>query len=412
MSYAPKRFVGLDVHKHYVMVGAVNRSQEMILPPRRVNLVEFEGWAKKYLWPTDQVVLEATTNAWYVHDLIKPLVARVVVAHPPHIKLIAAAMVKTDKKDTMTLAKLLAVNLVPPVWVPPEHVRELRGLIHHRRRLISHQTQIKNRLQSLLHRHHIVPPGGKLYEAANRPWWHELDLSRTEKLRVRQDLFMLDQLAGLVKETADEIHRLSVTHPWVQNVPYLIQLTGIGVLTAMTILSAIGDIKRFPTAKKLVGYAGLGARIHASGQTHKSGGITKQGRKELRAALVEAAWIAIRYDRHWQQQFDRLANRMSRHKAIVAIARKMLVVIWHVLSNKQTDRRADPDRVAFSLMTWGWKVKPQWCDGLSTAQFIRYHLLQLGLGHDLDYVIRGNTKRRIAPVAEVITRCPVFEPAG
>ncbi len=67
MSDAPKRFVGLDLHKHYVMVGAVNGSQEMILPPRRVSLVEFEGWAKKYLWPTDHVVLEASTNAWYVH---------------------------------------------------------------------------------------------------------------------------------------------------------------------------------------------------------------------------------------------------------------------------------------------------------------------------------------------------------
>ena len=251
MSDAPKRFVGLDLHKHYVMVGAVNGSQEMILPPRRVRLVEFEGWAKKYLWPTDQVVLEASTNGWYVHDLLQPLVARVVVAHPPHIKLIAAAMVKTDKRDTMTLAKLLAVNLVPPVWVPPEHVRELRGLINHRHRLIQHQTQSKNRLQSLLHRHHIVPPGGKLFAPANRPWWHNLDLSRTEKLRIRQDLFMLDQLAQLVKETAAEIYHLSVSQPWVQMVPYLIQFTGIGALTAMTILSAIGDIERFPTAKKL-----------------------------------------------------------------------------------------------------------------------------------------------------------------
>ena len=227
-------------------------------------------------------------------------------------------------------------------------------------------------------------------------------------LRVRQELFMLDQLSGLVKETADEIYRLSVSDPWVQQVPYLLQLTGMGVLTAMTALRAIGDIERFPSAKKLVGYAGLGARVHASGQTHKSGGITKQGRKELRAALVEAAWITIRYDRHWQQQFERLADRIGRHKAIVAIARKLLVVIWHVLSNKE----ADPDRVAFSLMTWGWKIKPDWCGGLSTAQFIRYHLLQLDLGHDLDYIIRGNTKRRIAPCEEVLKLCPAFEPAG
>jgi len=96
-------------------------------------------------------------------DLLEPLVERVVVTHPPHIKLIAAAMVKTDKKDTMTLAKLLAVKLAPEVWVPPVHVRDLRALLAHRRRLISQQTQSKNRLQSVLHRNHIVPPQGKLY---------------------------------------------------------------------------------------------------------------------------------------------------------------------------------------------------------------------------------------------------------
>ena len=127
MNQTPKRYVGLDVHKHYVMVGAVDRDHQLVLPPRKVSLVEFEGWAQKYLQASDEVAMEATTNAWYVHDLLEPVVGRVVVTHPPHIKLIAAAMVKTDKKDTMTLAKLLAVNLVPEVWVPPVHVRDLRA---------------------------------------------------------------------------------------------------------------------------------------------------------------------------------------------------------------------------------------------------------------------------------------------
>lgn len=88
------RYVGLDVHKHYVMVGAVDQYQQVLLPPRKVSLLEFEGWAQKYLRPTDEVVLEATTNAWYIHNLVEPLVGRVVVTHPPHIKLIAAAMLQ------------------------------------------------------------------------------------------------------------------------------------------------------------------------------------------------------------------------------------------------------------------------------------------------------------------------------
>ena len=84
------RYVGLDVHKHYVMVGAVDQTQQTVLPPRKVALVDLESWARKYLQPTDQVVLEATTNAWHVHDLLEPLVERVVVAHPPQVKLTPA----------------------------------------------------------------------------------------------------------------------------------------------------------------------------------------------------------------------------------------------------------------------------------------------------------------------------------
>ncbi|MBE7557230.1 MAG: transposase [Anaerolineales bacterium] len=170
----------------------------------------------------------------------------------------------------------------------PEYVRELRALIHHRQRLISQQTRIKNQLQSLLHRHHLVPPGGKLFGATNRAWWLGLGLTSSEKLRLRQDLILLDQLDPLISEVETEINRLSLAEPWADLTPYLLQLPGIGLITAMTILSAIGEIERFPTAK-----AGrlrrAGAKVHSSGLTHRTGGITKQGRKELRRVLIEAA---------------------------------------------------------------------------------------------------------------------------
>jgi len=411
MSTQKSRYVGLDLHKHYIMVGAVNRHRETVLPPRKVRLVDFEAWAKKQLRPTDEVVLEATTNAWYIHDLLEPLVARVVVAHPPHVKLIAAALVKTDKKDTMTLAKLLAVDMIPPVWVPPERVRELRALISHRQRLIRQQTQLKNRLRSLLHRHQIVPPKGRLFAASQRAWWAQLDLSRSEQLRVRQDLLLLEQLAPLIKEVETELEQLSLTAPWVQSVPYLLQLPGIGLLTAMTILSAIGEIERFPTAKKLVGYAGLGARVHASGQSHRSGGITKQGRKELRAILVEAAWIAIRYDRFWAEQFERLAVRIGRKKAIVAIARKLLVVIWHVLTAKVADRRANAEQVARYFIRWGRQLRVATRFGLTAGQFARQWLDQLGLAQDLDRVSYGNCTYRLAQAPDQPAVVPADDPA-
>jgi transposase len=400
MIESQKRYVGLDTHKQYVMVGAVNAAQEVVLPPRKVSLTEFEAWAKKQLRPTDEVVLEATSNAWYLYDLLEPLGERVVVGHPPHIKLIAAALVKTDKKDTMILAKLLAVNLIPPVWVPPQPVRELRALISHRQRLIGQQTRTKNRLRSLLQRQHIGPTGGKVFSQANRAWWLNLDLSSSEKLRLRQDLPMLDQLAPLIQEVETEIERLSVTEPWSEPVPYLLQLPGIGLLTAMTILSPIADIRRFPSAKKLVGYAGLGARIHSSGQTHRTGGITKQGRKELRAVLVEAAWTAVRYDQHWKEQFERLADRIGRQKAIVAIARKLLVIIWHVLTAKAADRRAEPQQVARYFIRWGRQLPVKTFLGLKASEFARHMLDRLQVGQQLERVPYGSVTYCLPPAAQ------------
>ena len=244
MSAQSQRYVAFDVHKSYLMVAAVNASQEVVLRPRRIDFSRFEDWINKHLKATDEVVLEATTNAWYVHDLLEPQVARVVVAHPYQVKLIAAAAVKTDKRDTLALAKLLAANLIPEVWVPPTPVRELRALIAHRRRVVSQQTAAKNRLNSVLHRNNIVPPAGKRFNRQNRKWWRSLDLSPTEKLRVRQDLDTLLHLTPQLDEIEDELARLSTTEPWAQPMTYLVQLPGIGMLTAMTIMGAIGDISR------------------------------------------------------------------------------------------------------------------------------------------------------------------------
>lgn len=123
----------------------------------------------------------------------------------------------------------------------------------------------------MLHRHQIVPPAGKLFSQAHRTWWTELGLLPSEKLRLLQDLATLDHLVPQLTAVETELARLSTVDPWVGQVAFLIQLPGIGLIIAMTILSAIGEISRFPAAKKLFGYAGLGARVHASGQIHRGG---------------------------------------------------------------------------------------------------------------------------------------------
>jgi transposase len=100
-----------------------------------------------------------------------------------------------------------------------------------------------------------------------------------EQLRVRQDLALLDALDSLAACVEQHLGRLSMTPPWEQQVPFLLQLPGLGMVCAMTILAAVGDISRFPPFKQLVGYAGLGTRIHASGQVQRSGG-DHQGRPQ------------------------------------------------------------------------------------------------------------------------------------
>ena len=401
-----ERYLGIDLHKHYLVIGGVNAKQVIVLPPRRLDLDDWPKWAKAHLTKSDLVVVEATTNAWDFYDVTSPFVQRVVVANAAKIALIAKTRVKTDQKDVMVLARLLAAGLIPEVWVPPMEVRELRSLISHRRRVIDIRTALKNRLQSVLHRHHLVFPSGDPFAAIHREWWDTLAVSPTERLHLKHDLATVAQLDTQVAEIDVELQRLSCVAPWSERVTYLIQLPGVGLITAMTILSAIGDITRFEHAKEVVGYAGLGASVHDSGQTHHTGRITKQGRKELRTVLVEAAWSAVEYSTFWKAEFERLGRRLDQMKAIVAIARKLLVVVWHVLTEQAADKHAEVKLLATKLMRWSWELTDAQRGGLTTRQFVRVQLMRLKLGEDLTHFTYGGMPRRIASVEEVLALKP------
>lgn len=395
------RYLALDAHKHYVVIGGVNATCETVVPPRRLEMAELEDWLRTHLQPTDKVVIEATTNTWTLYDQVARYAGAVVVAHPPHIKLIGAALVKTDKRDVFVLAKLLALNLIPEVWVPPQPVRELRELVAHRLRLTRARTQTTNRLHSMLQRHNLAAPDGDPFAAQHRPWWTSLDLSPTEKLHVRQDLATLDLLNAQIAEVEQELERLSTVAPWAAQTPFLMQLPGIGLITAMIILAAVGDITHFAHAKHLVGYAGLGPYVHDSGKTQRHGGITKHGRADLRYAMVEAAWVAVRTHPRWQAEFARLAKRMPDNQAIVAIARKLLVVVWHVLHDHAADHHALPDKVAAKFFVWSARLGQTYRGRFTPRQFVRWQLMQLGLGDDLTHVRFGGQLRSLPSVEEL-----------
>jgi transposase len=396
------RYIALDIHKEYVLVGGQNAKQEWMLPPRRISMAKLPAWVIANLQEGDAVVLETTTNVWDIYDIVAPQATRTVVAHAGAVRQIAEARVKTDKEDVKRLIRLLIADIVPQVWVPPAEVRELRGMISYRNRLVKMGTMVRNRLQSLLHRHNILLPKGKLLDAT---WWQEQKVSTLEKLQIQQELAMLEELDRHKTEVDAELGRQCLRETWSQLAVRLLQLPGFGVVMTMIVLSAIGDIHRFASVKQLVGYAGLGAGIHESGKEHIEKRITKSGRKELRWALVEAAWQAIRISPYWKDQYEKYLRRMRRpNQAIVVIARKLLVAVWHVLTKEETDLHASEEDLAYKMLVLSWDLDESVRMGLTYKQFAKYALMKLGIETDITRFVRRNVPRRLAPREEVLAR--------
>lgn len=392
-EHPPSRFIGLDVHKHYLICIGVDEDLNQVLGPQRVALSRLEKWMAKTLHKTDAVVLEMTTNTWQLHDDLLPYVASVTVVHPPHVALITRSQVMTDKIAASTLARLHAKGLLVGIWVPPQDVRDLRSLVAYRNKMTRLSTQAKNRLHAILHRSHIQPPEGNLFHEDQRDWWLALALSSAQQTNLLCDLEALDFATQQIARIETTLKRLAADD---ERVLQLVQLPGINLINALTILGAIGEIARFPSPKKLVGYAGLGGRVHDSGQSSHRAGITKAGRRDLRTAMVQAAQIAANTHPHWKAELKRLEPRLGRNKAIVAIARKLLVSVWFVLTKDTSDRFAEPAMVARKLMQFSYLLgKDNRPASQSAAQYVRYHLDRLGLGADLTEIPCGAKKKPV-----------------
>jgi transposase len=390
MKDSGKRYLGLDVHKHYLIALGVDEDLNVVLPARRVELSHLESWMKKTLTRQDNVVLEMTTNTWQLYDELCVYAGSVLVVHPPHVALITRSQVMNDKIAASILARLLAKGLLVGVWVPPQEIRELRGLVAQRKKMTGLATQAKNRLQAVLQRHHLVAPEGNLFQAAQQRWWLALPLGPLEKVNLQSDLETLQfaqaqqlRLTSMMEEIASQQ----------EQVTRLLQIPGFGVVTAVTVWAAIGEIQRFADPQHLVGYAGFGTRVHDSGMSSRSGRITKAGRRDLRVVLIEAAQVAANSHPHWKAELARLQPRLGRNKAIVAIARKLLVTAWYVLAQHKTDRFAQPEAIAQKFLKFAYQLgKENRPKGQSAAQFVRLRLDALQLGQELTSIAWGSKK--------------------
>src|SRR6266581_2676168 len=327
------RFIGLDVDRDFCEVaiadgGRVRLAGRVQTEPERLALFA------QSLSVDDEVALEAIGNALGIARIIEPHVARVVLANPKAVKGITRAGAKTDKIDARTLAQLLAGGFLPAVWLPDEQTRILRRRISARAQLVRQRTRAKNQVHATLIRNlKGKPPVSDLFGARGRRWLAEQDLPADERETVaaclRQIEFLDREIALIERTLAEQVLAAA-------EMRRLLTLPGVNFVTAAALIAAIGDIRRFPTARQLVSSLGLDPRVRQSGtEPARHGRISKQGPGETRHVLVEAAWHAARAPGPLRGFHERVAARRGRNIATVAVARKLTVIAWHMLSRAE-----------------------------------------------------------------------------
>jgi transposase len=318
---------GLDVHKKYTSI-CVMDDQGTIIDEGRALTAELPAHPAFSLKGEKRAVMEAGGNWHFVYDILEPHVDELMLAHPLRVRAIATARVKTDTIDARTLAHLLRSDLIPAAYVPPPEIRELRELLRFRLDLVKQRTATKNRVHSLLTKAGFESPVADAFGRRGRQWLSELSLPAGIRCRLDGFLRVLDCLAAEIKLTEERI-RLEVAGD--PNAQLLLTIPGIGALSALLILSEIGDVHRFLDASHLVSYAGLAPRVRSSAGRTKLGQITKQGPSALRWVLVEATHMAVRRPGRLQEVHRRLRAKKSSSVAVVACARQMLIAIYWML---------------------------------------------------------------------------------
>ncbi len=428
-SNSSPRYIAFDIHKHYAVVAAVDREGQVLLKPRRVTNEQLSDWAAGHLTAQDLVVIESTTNAWHVYDLLAPLVAEVKVANPIRIKQIAEARTKTDKRDALILARLLAAKLIPEVWVPPMHVRELRQLVSQRRRLVQMHTKVVNRLHSISHRHHLGHPKGKRFQEKNMSWRDQL--SETERFQLEMDLETKQYLNGQIQRLTKRLGTMSHRAPWASMALFLMQIPGFGVVTTMTVLAAIGDVSRFETPKHLVSYAGLAPGVEQSG-TKKRAKPTLAPAQTAGAVQVLPKKVARNCVGPWSKSPGerslpiRFGNAVSKNSnaannpttpilshlhrtASAGVAHQLLIVVWHLLTRHQPYKHYSHERIAYKFLTWSWQLDEDQRRKMTRPQFARYYLMRLGIGDELQRVaLNPKHPHRLASIEEIHTLFPAL----
>ncbi len=371
MGKPRSKVCGIDVHKKFLVATILDRRGEKRIkevPNSLEHLLQLREWILEE--QCEVVAFESTGEYWIpLYDILEGSV-ETIVANPYHIKWIPGK--KTDTIDSEWIAELALNDLITPSRILPKEKRDIRALTRLREKLVNERTDHKNRVHKILDSACIrlaaffsdlfgktglkilkyilsgVPPEEIIKKLPKRLQPHSdaiLDTIRTQLsaqqvLQLQTSVTMIDLLNDRIKELEQTI--LNELHKERRKLQILMSIPGIGVIGATTLLAEIGDVTDFSSPDKLTKWAGITPRVYQSSNKLHTGSITKQGSKHLRWILVEIAHSCIRTkNTALRDFFDRIFSRSGYKKAIVALARKILKLVWHLLINDEMYQEKD-----------------------------------------------------------------------
>ncbi len=346
-------FYGLDVHKEFIQVCCINAAGRKVHTARVDGTQEAIVAFGETLDSEDAVCLEATFHTWAIWAILRKHAGRVVVANPMQVKAIAHARIKTDKVDAHILAQLLRADFVPEVRMPEECVWELRQLVSHRRLLSKELVAAKNATRALINRKLLHCPYADLFGTNGRIWLLAQHMTETETF-IRDNL--LSVVDSLVARIADVDTKLKERAALTENARLLMTIPGVNIVIAVGLSAEIGDVTRFDSPDKLASYFGLVPRIDQSASKCHTGRITKVGRSHGRWLAIEAAQSVAMSNAPLSAAYHKIRRKRAHNVAVTALARKLIVLTWHMLTTRQPYRYAPVVRTRRKLraVTPGW----------------------------------------------------------
>jgi transposase len=331
-------YIGMDVHKKSWTVSIFMEHLEhktFTQPPNVEILVSY--LRRHFPGARCRAVYEAGFSGFWIHDRLKERGIPCLVANPADIPTRdKERRRKGDRSDSRKLARGLRSGQIEGIYVPPRATVEDRSLIRTRQAMVRKQTRCKNQIKSLLHFYGIPVPD--ISSSWSRNFIRSLEALRLERqsgnLALNAHLTELIHLRRIIAQLNRDILALSRTDEYRTLVQLLRSVPGISTLSAMVLLTELGDLSRFPSLDKLCGYVGLTPDTHGSGEKAGIGDITRRCNPFLRSLLIECSWVAARKDPALALAYHGFCKRTLKTKAIVKIARKLLNRIRFVLNNR------------------------------------------------------------------------------